>query len=375
MTITLNTPVTNGKFAVSYNYQKCQVVSSYPVFHFQNRLTSTNFSYIDLNNDSNKAPKSIKGIADRGYFIDQLHSPYAGTGVNIPSSVIGELAIVHKTNSDKIFILCIPIVKGSATDLNTIKDTGTGSQTTLNLNGLLESSQPTNGDPKKLYAYDYDDGKNSITMFYINSPITFNGDLGGKTSFEKILGEYSITLSSPAVSHLNEITSASTTYQKPISIQMSPDGTSQETDTQKAQNWSYLNQLSFEKIASIVGAIVLLILVPLGIRGLFGIRGMYIIILLAVVCAILTISLYSSASSTSIAKKGSSKTKVDKIKKIKIAGFFIGLLMIILCIDLIITDKDNGNSIGFYGKLMLMSKKSNASNASAGAGADDDNNE
>jgi archaellum biogenesis protein FlaJ (TadC family) len=138
---------------------------------------------------------------------------------------------------------------------------------------------------------------------------------------------------------------------------MNPEGTIEE----EAKNWSYFNRVTAETVGSIVATCILFILVPIIIR--ISLRGlaMTVLVLSVFVCAVITISLYGSAS-TAIAKKGGAKKKLDKVKKLKTAGLYIGMLMMVLCVDIIITNKDK-ESIGFYGKLLAMSKRTNTSSA------------
>ena len=182
-TINIGSPTQSKTSVVSYNYQKTQIVSTGDSFYFQSRLQTNNFSYI--NTSTSGEPKSIKGIAERGFFIPKTHD-------TTNTSIIGELIIGHKTYSGSTFLVSFPLTQGSTnpTEIDKVNQATDSSKTLyLDLNSLITYDCPG----CKLRAYEYkvgDKDTDIIQIFYHTTPIKINNTPGKTTGITDIIKNY-----------------------------------------------------------------------------------------------------------------------------------------------------------------------------------------
>ena len=325
-TINIGSPTQSNTSVVSYNYQKTQIVSTGDSFYFQSRLQTNNFSYINTNDTQ---PKSIKGIAERGFFIPRTHD-------TTNTSIIGELIIGHKTYSGSTFLVSFPLRRGAAnpTEIDKVNQ-GTDSSKTLylDLNSLI--TYECTGCTLKAYEYKVGDKDTDIIqIFYHTTPIKINNTPTNTTNITDIIKNYcnysSFTSGTGTVQKAIEISGPK--VERPISITGGKSGTGQpQTD--------FFNLNTIMKFIAFSAMIALLII---GVRGITKINTdespfdrIYTVILILLAIIIITLFFVSLDSNGQI-KSG------KKYSKIYSASFYLFSIFVILLIDYSAKDGLNG---------------------------------
>lgn len=237
-TINIGSPTQSKTSVVSYNYQKTQIVSTGDSFYFQSRLQTNNFSYI--NTSTSGEPKSIKGIAERGFFIPNTHTTN--------TSIIGELIIGHKTYSGSTFLVSFPLARGATnpTEIDKVNQ-GTDSSKTLYLD--LNSLITYECTGCKLRAYEYkvgDKDTDIIQIFYHTTPIQINGIPGKTTGITDIIKNYCNYPSFTSGIVQNAIEISGPKVERPISItggDKTGKGSKQEQEQEDTINFFNLNTM------------------------------------------------------------------------------------------------------------------------------------
>lgn len=325
-TINIGSPTTSNTSVVSYNYQKTQIVSTGQSFYFQSRLQTNNFSYI--NTSSSGQPKSIKGIAERGFFIPKTHD-------TTDTSIIGELVIGHKTYSGDTFLVCFPLRTGSlsSTDIDKINvSTNTNSSLYLDLNSIITYDCPN----CKLNAYDYKVGERSsdiVQIFYHTNPIRIKSNLGNTTTMDNIIKDYCNYPNFSSGTAQNAIQISGPKVEKPISITGGSSSKSADKKKEDDNAMDFFNLNTMMKLVSFA-AMFAMILVLLRVGFDYGMKsfvdkyGFYIYTAILVVFSILLVTLFF----ISIDNKGRVKSG-KKYEKMHSASIYFFIMFIIMFID------------------------------------------
>lgn len=350
-TINIGSPTQSNTSVVSYNYQKTQIVSTGDSFYFQSRLQTNNFSYI--NTSSGAEPKSIKGIAERGFFIPKTHD-------TTNTSIIGELIIGHKTYSGSTFLVSFPLTQGSTnpTEIDKVNQ-GTDSSKTLYLD--LNSLITYECTGCKLRAYEYkvgDKDTDIVQIFYHTTPIKINNTPGKTTGITDIIKNYCNYPSFTSGTVQKAIEISGPKVERPISItggDKTGKGSKQEQeDTMDFFNLNTMMKLTVLFVSVAMFLVFIRLIGPIGpfemlnrkIIGdwTFGFV-LYTVILLFVAITLLTLFFIS------LDKQGRVKSG-KKYSKMHSASVYLFVVFVALTIDYSTHD-------GFKGILERLNKKNN----------------
>jgi hypothetical protein len=335
-TINIGSPTQSNTSIVSYNYQKTQIVSTGDSFYFQSRLQTNNFSYI--NTSTSGEPKSIKGIAERGFFIPNTHD-------TTNPSIIGELIIGHKTYSGSTFLVSFPLTQGAVnpTEIDNVNQATDSSKTLyLDLNSLITYDCPG----CKLRAYEYKAGDKDtdiVQIFYHTTPIKINNTPGKTTGITDIIKNYCNYPSFTSGTVQKAIEISGPKVERPISItggDKTGKGSKQEQeDTMDFFNLNTMMKLTVLFVSVAMFLVFIRILFP-KIEGNFFIG--YTVILFLVAITLLTLFLIS------LDKQGRVKSG-KKYSKMHSASVYLFVVFVALTIDYSTHD-------GFKGLLKELNK-------------------
>lgn len=330
-TINIASPTQSKTSVVSYNYQKTQIVSTGDSFYFQSRLQTNNFSYI--NTSSPGEPKSIKGIAERGFFIPETHN-------TTNPSIIGELIIGHKTYSGSTFLVSFPLTQGAVnpTEIDKVNQ-GTDSSKTLylDLNSLITYDCPG----CKLRAYEYkvgDKDTDIVQIFYHTTPIQINAAIGKTTSISDIIKNYCDYPSFASGTVQKAIEISGPKVERPISItggDKTGKGSKPEQEQEDTMDFFNLNTMMKLTVLFVSVAMFLVFIrfieIPVLTENFVGTQlsngiVLYTVILFLVAITLLTLFLIS------LDKQGRVKSG-KKYSKMHSASVYLFVVFVALTID------------------------------------------